>query len=109
MAAEDRLNQLIGVASLWGLRGAPHTLIFHLTNSAIICWPGRLAMSSFDRLFGWLPNSRREWIKFIVAVVLLWLLTIVAITELELVVVPDQWRLNLALAPSVAADDGCRI
>jgi len=69
-------------------------------------------MSSFDRVFGWLPNSRREWIKFIVAVVPLWLLTIVAITELELVAVPDQWRLNLAnnaLAPSVAADDGCRI
>ena len=53
-------------------------------------------MSSFDRVFGWLPNSRREWIKFIVAVVLLWLLMVDAITELELVAVPDHWRLNLA-------------
>src|SRR5262245_31913723 len=51
-------------------------------------------------------------IEIIVAVVVLWLLMIVAITELELVAVPDQWRLNLAnnaLAPCVAADDGCRI
>ena len=44
-----------------------------------------------------------EWIAFIVAVVLLWLLMIVAITELELVAVPDQWRLNLAKHTSALA------
>ena len=65
-----------------------------------------------DTVIGWFPNSRKEWIAFTIAVVLLWLLMIVAITELELVSVPDHWRLNLAnnaLAPSVAADDGCGI
>jgi len=30
------------------------------------------------------------------AIIILWLLMIVAITELELVAVPDQWRLSLA-------------
>ena len=55
-----------------------------------------LAMSSFDRVLGWFPNTRREWIEFVIATVVLWLLMVVAISELELVAVPDQWRLNLA-------------
>jgi hypothetical protein len=42
------------------------------------------------------PYTRREWIEFIVTVGLLWLLMMTAITELELVAVPDQWRQNLA-------------
>ena len=63
-------------------------------------WPQRLAAVSLVKhpireLFRG-PYTRREWIEFIVAVVLLWLLMIDAITELELVAVPDQWRLNLA-------------
>jgi hypothetical protein len=42
-------------------------------------------MSSFHKMFGWFPNTRREWIEFIVAVaVLLWLLMMAAIIELEL-------------------------
>jgi hypothetical protein len=36
----------------------------------------------------------REWINFIIAIIVMWLLTIVAIHDLELVSVPDQWRLN---------------
>ena len=55
-----------------------------------------LAMSSFERVLGWFPNTRREWIEFIIATVVLWLLMVVAISELELVAAPDQWRLNLA-------------
>jgi nitrate reductase NapE component len=35
-------------------------------------------------MLGWFPNSRREWIEFILATVLLWLLMMVAIHELEL-------------------------
>jgi hypothetical protein len=45
---------------------------------------------------GWFPNTRKEWIELIIAIIVLWLLTMVAIHELELVSLPDQWRLNLA-------------
>ena len=38
-----------------------------------------LAMSSFDRVLGWFPNTRREWIEFIIATVVLYPLTMVAI------------------------------
>ena len=37
-----------------------------------------------DRLLGWFPHTSREWIELIVAAVLLWLLMMVAISELEL-------------------------
>jgi len=45
------------------------------------CLAGRLAM---DRLLGWFPHNHREWIEFIIVAVLLWLLMVVAISELEL-------------------------
>ena len=57
---------------------------------------GWLAMSSFDKMLGWFPNTRREWIEVIITAVLLALLMMTAIAELELVLMPDQWRLNLA-------------
>ena len=66
---------------MYGAYG-PHTLSL-----------GAVALSS---LLGLFPNTRREWIEFVIATVVLWLLMIVAITELELVAMPDQWRLNLA-------------
>ena len=44
---------------------------------------------------GWFFDNK-EWIEFIIATVVLWLLMVVAISELELVAAPDQWRLNLA-------------
>ena len=37
-----------------------------------------------DRLLGWFPHTPREWIEFIIIALLLWLLMVVAITELEL-------------------------
>jgi hypothetical protein len=43
---------------------------------------GRLAM--MDRLLGWFPHNHREWIEFIIVALLLWLLMVVAISELEL-------------------------
>jgi hypothetical protein len=48
--------------------------------------PGRpaRAMSGRDRLLGWFPHNYREWIEFIIVAVLLWLLMVVAISELEL-------------------------
>ena len=55
-----------------------------------------LARSGFDRMLGWFPNTRREWIEFLIATLILWLLMMVAVSELELIAVPDQWRLNLA-------------
>ena len=64
-----------------------------------------------DTVVGWFPHRRREWIELIVVALLLLLLMIVAITELELVAVPDHWRLNLAnlaLDASDAVDDGGR-
>jgi hypothetical protein len=63
------------------------------TLSLVPCDNLLAAMSS---LLGLFPNTRREWIEFIIATVVLWLLMMVAISELELVAVPDQWRLNLA-------------
>jgi hypothetical protein len=44
----------------------------------------RLAMNSFDKMFGWFPHTSREWVELIIAAVLLWLLMMVAISELEL-------------------------
>ena len=44
----------------------------------------RLAMSSLDKMLGWFPHNHREWIEFIIVAVLLWLLMVVAISELEL-------------------------
>jgi len=52
-------------------------------------------MSSFDKMLEWLPHTSREWIELIIMTVLLWLL-MMAVLELELVQVPDQWRLNFA-------------
>ena len=37
-----------------------------------------------DRLLGWFPHNHREWIEFIIVALLLWLLMVVAISELEL-------------------------
>jgi hypothetical protein len=44
----------------------------------------RLAMSSLDKVLGWFPHTATEWIEFIIVAVLLWLLMVVAISELEL-------------------------
>jgi len=44
----------------------------------------RLALSSLDKVLGWFPHTSREWIEFIIVAVLLWLLMVVAISELEL-------------------------
>jgi len=33
-------------------------------------------MSSFDRMIGWLPDTRREWIEVIIAAMLLVLLIV---------------------------------
>ena len=44
----------------------------------------RLAMSSLDKMLGWFPHNHREWIEFIIVALLLWLLMVVAISELEL-------------------------
>jgi hypothetical protein len=45
----------------------------------------RLAMSSLDKVLGWFPHSSKEWIEFIIVAVLLWLLTVVVISELEVI------------------------
>ena len=37
-----------------------------------------------DKLLGWFPHTRREWIGLVIVTVLLWLL-MMAIFELELV------------------------
>ena len=39
-------------------------------------------MSSHDKVLGWFPHSSKEWIEFIIVAVLLWLLMVVAISEL---------------------------
>ena len=44
----------------------------------------RLAMSSLDNVVGWFPHTTTEWIELIIVALLLWLLMVVAITELEL-------------------------
>jgi hypothetical protein len=41
-------------------------------------------MSSLDKMLGWFPHNYREWIELIIAAVLLWLLMVMAISELEL-------------------------
>jgi hypothetical protein len=41
-------------------------------------------MISLDRMGGWFPHTPVEWIEFIIVAVLLWLLMVVAISELEL-------------------------
>jgi len=41
-------------------------------------------MNSFDRILGWFPHTSREWIELIIVAVLLWLLMVMAISELEL-------------------------
>ena len=41
-------------------------------------------MTSFDKLLGWFPLTATEWIEFIIVALLLWLLMMVAISELEL-------------------------
>ena len=44
----------------------------------------RSAMISLDRMVGWFPHTPVEWIELITVALLLWLLTVVAISELEL-------------------------
>jgi hypothetical protein len=44
----------------------------------------RGAMISLDRMVGWFPHPPVEWIELITVALLLWLLTMVAISELEL-------------------------
>jgi hypothetical protein len=41
-------------------------------------------MSSFDKMLGWFPHTSTEWIEFIIVAVRLWLLMVMAISELEL-------------------------
>ncbi len=41
-------------------------------------------MISHDRMVGWFPHSPVKWIELIVVALLLWLLMVVAISELEL-------------------------
>ena len=41
-------------------------------------------MSSLDKVLGWFAHGPTEWIEFIIVAVLLWLLMVVAISELEL-------------------------
>jgi hypothetical protein len=43
------------------------------------------AMISLDRMVGWFPHSPVEWIELIVVALLLWLLMVVAISELEFI------------------------
>jgi hypothetical protein len=44
-------------------------------------------MSSLDKTLGWFPHTATEWIEFIIVALLLWLLMMVAISELELTAV----------------------
>jgi len=39
-------------------------------------------MSSLDRMLGWLPHTSAEWFELIIVALLLWLLMVVAISEL---------------------------
>jgi hypothetical protein len=41
-------------------------------------------MSSFDKMLGWFPHTATEWIELIIVAALLWLLMVMAISELEL-------------------------
>jgi hypothetical protein len=45
---------------------------------------------------GWFPNTRRRWIEIIIAIIILWLLTMVAVHELEVPSAAEPWWLNLA-------------
>ena len=51
---------------------------------AIVAAGRRLAMSSLDKMLGWFPHNATEWIEFIIVALLLWLLMVMAISELEL-------------------------
>ena len=37
---------------------------------------------SLDKMLGWVPHNHREWIEFIIVALPLWLLMVVAISEL---------------------------
>ena len=41
-------------------------------------------MSSLDKVIGWFPHTTVEWIELIVVAALLWLLMVVALSEIEL-------------------------
>jgi len=41
-------------------------------------------MSSFDKMVGWFPHTAAEWTELIIVALLVWLLMVVAISELEL-------------------------
>jgi hypothetical protein len=41
-------------------------------------------MISLDRMVGWFPHTPTEWIELIIVALLVWLLMVVAISELEL-------------------------
>jgi hypothetical protein len=43
----------------------------------------RLAMNRFDHVHGWFSDNK-EWIEYIVAAVVLWLLTMTAISVFDL-------------------------
>jgi hypothetical protein len=47
-------------------------------------------------MLDWLPDTRREWIEFILSIIILWLLPMVTIHELEVPSAAEPWRLNLA-------------
>jgi hypothetical protein len=38
-----------------------------------------------DRLLGWFPHAPVEWMELIIVALLLWLLMVVAISDLELI------------------------
>src|SRR5262245_25511188 len=62
-----------------GRREGPTTI-----NACYIAAGWRLAMSSLDKMLGWFPHNATEWIEFIIVALLLWVLMVVAISELEL-------------------------
>ena len=41
-------------------------------------------MGNLDKVVGWFPHTPTEWIELIIVALLLWLLMVVAISELEL-------------------------
>jgi hypothetical protein len=41
-------------------------------------------MSSLDRMLGWFPHTSTEWFELMIVALLLWLLMVVAISEIEL-------------------------
>jgi hypothetical protein len=51
---------------------------------AIVAAGWKLAMSSFDKMVGWFPHTATEWTELIIVALLVWLLMVVAISELEL-------------------------